>query len=171
MLVVLTVMTLESWPPEAIPSSVGWSSANSFFFAVFFIQAPFPVVATRDLTTDALLDRPGVKVSGISPRAFCCYGSGPGEVDAQATVAYNACMQYTLRNVPPLLDEALRAKAREEGKSLNEVTIEALFVGVGLAGEPVKRRDLSDITGSWVADPAMDEILQEQRRIDPELWR
>lgn len=80
-------------------------------------------------------------------------------------------MQYTLRNVPPLLDEALREKAREEGKSLNEVTIEALLVGVGLAGQPVKRRDLSDIAGSWVDDPATDEILQEQRRIDPELWR
>lgn len=95
----------------------------------------------------------------------------PRPLDVQASSAYTACMQYTLRNVPPLLDEALREKAREEGKSLNEVTIEALLVGVGLAGQPVKRRDLSDIAGSWVNDPATDEILQEQRRIDPELWR
>lgn len=73
-------------------------------------------------------------------------------------------MQYTLRNVPPLLDETLRAKAREEGKSLNDVAIEALLAGAGLTG-PVKRRDLSDISGSWVTDPATDEILQEQRRI------
>jgi hypothetical protein len=80
-------------------------------------------------------------------------------------------MQYTLRNVPPQLDEALRAKAREEGKSLNEVTLEALLVGAGLVGQPVRHRDLSDIAGSWVSDTATDEALSEQRQIDPELWR
>jgi hypothetical protein len=80
-------------------------------------------------------------------------------------------MQYTLRNVPPLLDEVLRTKAREEGKSLNDVTLEAIMAGVGLTGQPIKRRDLSDIAGSWVADPATEEALLEQRRIDPEIWR
>jgi hypothetical protein len=80
-------------------------------------------------------------------------------------------MQYTLRNVPPQLDEALRSKAREERKSLNEVTLEALLVGTGLAGQPIRHRDLSDIAGSWISDPETDKVLQEQRRIDPELWR
>ena len=80
-------------------------------------------------------------------------------------------MRYTLRNVPLLLDEALRAKARGEGKSLNDVTLEALMAGVGLTGQPIKHRDLSDIAGSWVADPATEKALLEQRRIDPELWR
>jgi plasmid stability protein len=80
-------------------------------------------------------------------------------------------MQYTLRNIPPLLDQALRSRAREEGKSLNEVAIELLLVGAGLMGEPIKRRDLSDIAGTWAADPEIDEALEDQRRIDPELWR
>ncbi|HEY0558131.1 MAG TPA: hypothetical protein VGG20_28025 [Thermoanaerobaculia bacterium] len=80
-------------------------------------------------------------------------------------------MQYTLRNVPPLLDEALRTKAREEGKSLNDVTLEAIMAGVGLTGQPIKHRDLSDVAGRWVADPATEETLLEQRRIDPEIWR
>lgn len=80
-------------------------------------------------------------------------------------------MQYTLRNVPPYIDEALRVRAREEGKSLNEVTLEALLKGLGLTGESFKHRDLSDIAGSWADDPKIDEALQDQRRIDPELWR
>jgi plasmid stability protein len=80
-------------------------------------------------------------------------------------------MQYTLRNIPPILDEALRSRARDEGKSLNEVAIETLLAGVGLAGEPVKRRDLSDIAGTWADDPEVTEALEDQRRIDPELWR
>jgi len=46
--------------------------------------------------------------------------------------AYNECMQYTIRQVPRNLDEALRRAARERGKSLNEVTIEALARGLAL---------------------------------------
>jgi hypothetical protein len=80
-------------------------------------------------------------------------------------------MQYTLRNVPPLLDEALRERARERGKSLNEVALETLLTGLGLVNEPTKRRDLSDIAGSWAADPETDAAFEDQRRIDPDLWR
>ncbi len=80
-------------------------------------------------------------------------------------------MQYTLRNVPPQLDEALRSRARQEGKSLNEVTLEILLVGAGLTGQPIRRRDLSDLSGSWVSDPDTDQALAAQRQIDPELWR
>jgi plasmid stability protein len=74
-------------------------------------------------------------------------------------------MQYTLRNIPPQLDEALRTRAREQGKSLNEIALETLLAGVGLSGAPIKRRDLSDIAGTWVEDPEIDAALQDQRRI------
>lgn len=80
-------------------------------------------------------------------------------------------MQYTLRNVPPPVDEALRERAEREGKSLNEVTLEALAEALGLAEKPIKRRDVSDLLGTWREDPAAEEALREQRRIDPDLWR
>jgi plasmid stability protein len=62
-----------------------------------------------------------------------------------ACIAYKMCMQYTIRNVPHTLDAALRRAAREQGKSLNEVAIEALARGAGITGEPCRQRDLSDI--------------------------
>jgi plasmid stability protein len=80
-------------------------------------------------------------------------------------------MQYTLRNIPPHLDAALRRRAREQDKSLNEVAIEALSGALGLTGEPIRQRDLSDIAGTWTPDPALEEALADQRRVDPELWR
>ncbi len=80
-------------------------------------------------------------------------------------------MQYTLRNVPSHLDEVLRQRAQDQGKSLNDVALEALLNGLGLSGKPVKHRDLGDIAGTWVDDPEIDEALSEQRRIDPGLWR
>jgi plasmid stability protein len=80
-------------------------------------------------------------------------------------------MQYTIRNVPEALDQALRRAARERGKSLNEVTVEALLRGAGLTGERRRQRDLSDIAGTWNEDPAFDSALAAQDAIDEEMWR
>jgi hypothetical protein len=79
-------------------------------------------------------------------------------------------MQYTLRGIPPCLDQALRQQAREEGKSLNQVVIDALLRALGLSGEPTAQRDLSDIAGTWKDDPVAEESFEEQRQIDHELW-
>ena len=80
-------------------------------------------------------------------------------------------MQYTIRNVPDNLDEALRRAAREQGKSLNQVTIEALARGAGVAGERGRQRDLSDIAGTWREDSAFAEALSAQDTTDEEMWR
>ena len=88
-----------------------------------------------------------------------------------ACSAYNTCMQYTIRNVPDYLDAALRDAAREYGKSLNEVAIEALARGFGLGDAQVRQRDLSDIAGSWRKDPAFERALAAQDTVDEEMWR
>ena len=80
-------------------------------------------------------------------------------------------MQYTLRNIPSDVDEALRRTANEQHKSLNQVAVEALRQAVGVdTGGPIKRRDFADIVGTWREDPRIDEALTNQRRIDSELW-
>jgi plasmid stability protein len=80
-------------------------------------------------------------------------------------------MQYTIRNVPDTLDEALRRVARERGKSLNEVAIEALARGAGVSGDGRRQRDLGDIAGTWRKDPGFDNALAVQDTIDDEMWR
>ncbi len=80
-------------------------------------------------------------------------------------------MQYTLRKIPADLDRALREAAREQHKSLNQVAVEAMQRAIGVAEEkPIKRRDLTDIVGTWTADPVIDAALEDQRRVDPESW-
>jgi hypothetical protein len=80
-------------------------------------------------------------------------------------------MQYTIRNVPNALDEALRRSARERGKSLNQVAVEALARGTGVTEERERQRDLGDIAGTWRKDPAFDRALAAQDTIDEEIWR
>ena len=80
-------------------------------------------------------------------------------------------MQYTLRNLPEHLDRAIRERARRENKSMNEVAVEALLRAFGMLGERPAQRDLSDVAGTWQADREMESVFEEQRRVDPELWR
>jgi hypothetical protein len=85
--------------------------------------------------------------------------------------AYNLCMQYTIRNVPNILNEVLRRAARKQGKSLNGVAIEALARGAGVTGQRTRQRDLSDIAGTWRKDPAFDNALSAQDTIVGKMWR
>jgi plasmid stability protein len=107
----------------------------------------------------------------------------PANVDARAgkrkskmlalhtCIAYKRCMRYTIRKVPDSLDAALRRRAREQGKSLNEVAIEALARGAGIASERASQRDLHDIAGTCRKGRAFDRALATQDAIDPEMWQ
>ena len=88
-----------------------------------------------------------------------------------ACIAYNKCMQYTIRNIPESLDAALRHSARQQGKSLNDVAVEALTRGAGLTETRTRQRDLKDIARSWRKDPEFDRALAAQDTIDEDLWR
>lgn len=79
--------------------------------------------------------------------------------------------QYTLRNVPQKVDRALRRAAREAGKSLNQTALEILEGALGVGGKPGRRRDLTDLAGTWKEDRETAAALADQRRIDPEDWR
>ena len=78
--------------------------------------------------------------------------------------------QYTLRNIPPALDRALRERARHEGKSLNQAAREALKRGVGLPEQDEALHDLDHLIGTWRDDPAFDEAVVLQDTVDLEAW-
>lgn len=92
-------------------------------------------------------------------------------IASNACIAYNGCMQYTIRNIPDYLDATLRDFARREGKSLNQVAVAALVRGAGLSERERVKRDLSDIVGTWAEDPAFDSAIADQQKIDEAIWR
>lgn len=63
-------------------------------------------------------------------------------------------MQYTIRQIPKKLDQALRNKARRDGTSLNTAAVDALKTGLGMC-DAGKKRDLSDLVGSLSKDDAV----------------
>jgi hypothetical protein len=80
-------------------------------------------------------------------------------------------MQYTIRGIPDALDEAIRERAKAEGKSLNEVAVEALSDGLGLGTTDIVRRDVSDVAGTWKAEKAVEAALAGQDHVDLDLWK
>ncbi len=80
-------------------------------------------------------------------------------------------MQYTLRGIPRAVDAAVRERARAEGRSLNDVAVEAMANGLCLGTSGQVRRDLSDVAGTWKKDAAVEAALAAQDRVDPEAWK
>lgn len=79
--------------------------------------------------------------------------------------------QYTVRQIPRELDRRLKKLARQRGMSLNSFIVECLTREADLAPDKPKYHHLDHLFGKWQEDPEFDAILQEQRKIDEDLWK
>lgn len=79
-------------------------------------------------------------------------------------------VQYTLRGIPPEVDQALRKKARERKVSLNQLLVDELISASGASADR-RYRSLKQVAGRWKEDPKFDQALEDQRKIDWNLWR
>jgi len=79
----------------------------------------------------------------------------------------------TIRNVPPEVERAILARAREKGISINKAVVGMLQEKVGAPGKKKRYDDLDDLAGTWTKREAEDfeRELREQRRPDPEIWK
>ena len=79
-------------------------------------------------------------------------------------------VQYTVRGIPPDVDQALRKQAQERKVSLNQFLVDELTQASGVS--PGGRlRSIMDLPYKWEEDPEFDKALEEQRQIDWEKWR
>jgi len=82
----------------------------------------------------------------------------------------------TIRGVEPEVAEKLKLTAAEQGKSINQFTLDIIKESLGLKKEKKYSReydDLDDLFGRW-SDDEFNEIqakLNQERHIDPELWK
>lgn len=79
----------------------------------------------------------------------------------------------TLRSVPDEVVERIVAASKEAHQSMNTAAIQALRRAFGLEANPKKKRDLSDIAGSWTKKE-FDEFQKATRvfeQIDTEIWK
>lgn len=79
--------------------------------------------------------------------------------------------QYTIRNVDDEIDAAIRERAAQERKSLNNMVLELLRRALGIGPKENVQRDLSDVAGVCSIDERTRAAFEEQRQIDPEIWK
>jgi plasmid stability protein len=79
-------------------------------------------------------------------------------------------MRITIENIPDELEKALRLRAEAEGKSVNQLALEALQAAAGMA-EDGKKRDFSGVAGSWVEEPVFSQVRNAHEQIDPDRWK
>jgi len=82
----------------------------------------------------------------------------------------------TLRKVPPEVGKIVQRRARERGTSINKAVISLLEDAAGIRRKehgPRLYHDLDALAGSWTKEEAatFEEVLRNQRRVDPELWQ
>lgn len=79
--------------------------------------------------------------------------------------------QYTIRNIPVEVDRVLKQRAKQLGKSFNQVVVDALSAGTAQRVQPP--RDLSFIQGSLTPAEAkeLEQNIRSQKAIDPKLWK
>jgi len=81
----------------------------------------------------------------------------------------------TLRGIDPETSEKLKQEAQKQGKSTNKLILEMIRKELGLEKEKKYSRkysDLDDLFGRWTEDEFRDITakIEQERRIDPELW-
>jgi len=81
----------------------------------------------------------------------------------------------TVRGLPPPVERVIRRRSAESGRSLNKVVLDLIEEGAGIrkARQKVLCHDLDRLIGAWSRDEAksFDRTLENQRKIDPELWK
>jgi hypothetical protein len=79
-------------------------------------------------------------------------------------------MDLTIREIPEALDQALQAKAKAEGKSVNQVALEALSQRAGFA-VPVVYHDLDWFIGGKFIDDDTLKAIEEADVVHPDDWK
>ena len=80
-------------------------------------------------------------------------------------------MDYTITNIPDVLDRALRERAASEHKSLEAIIVDLLASGLKTKSpQPQSNCIRSDGSSNWRNDPEFEAALRDQKLIDWDAW-
>lgn len=96
-------------------------------------------------------------------------------LDKSAYIAYTVCMtsriQYTIRNIPPAVDGAIRKRSARTGMSFNQTVVDLLALQTFGTTRPPADDNFDWLYGQNTLDDAFDEAIAEQSLVDEKLWR
>ena len=95
-------------------------------------------------------------------------------VENSADIEYNVYMptiQYTIRNIPPVVDQVIRKRSKQTGKSFNQTVVELLTLQTlgSLTPEAVPSFDWLFNKNSL--DNSFDEAIERLSQVEEKLWQ
>jgi len=80
--------------------------------------------------------------------------------------------QITLRQVPKNIDDLIRVMSKKQNTSINKTIIALLEKALGLKEHSNKKRDLSQLAGTWDKSQSEEFIKNTELfdKIDREIW-
>ncbi len=82
-------------------------------------------------------------------------------------------IQYTIRNIPLPVDQVIRKRAKQSGKSFNQTVVDLLALQTFGTTELIEKQttveDLFGVGGEFL-DEAFDETMAEFKKVDMDWW-
>jgi len=82
-------------------------------------------------------------------------------------------IQYTIRGIPPVVDQVIRKRSKQTGKSFNQTVVELLTLQTFGTTTPKVDDDFAWLygAGQTTLGKKFDEAIEAQSEVDDELWR
>jgi hypothetical protein len=80
-------------------------------------------------------------------------------------------VQYTIRNIPTVVDQVIRKRAKQTGKSFNQTVVDMLSLQSVGTTKPEENNNFDWLFGSMKLDDKFDEAIKDLSQIDKELWQ
>ena len=79
-------------------------------------------------------------------------------------------IQYTIRSIPKVLDQVIRKRAAQEGKSFNQTVIDLLSMQVLGTTQPKEDATFDWLFNQATLDENFDKAIDELSQVDTALW-
>lgn len=82
-----------------------------------------------------------------------------------------ALIQYTIRNIPPAVDQVIRKRVAQSGKSFNQTVVDLLALQTFGTTQPKPDQNFNWLFGQNTLDESFDAAISELSQVDDKLWQ
>ncbi|HSH31096.1 MAG TPA: hypothetical protein VK963_00300 [Candidatus Saccharimonadales bacterium] len=80
-------------------------------------------------------------------------------------------IQYTIRNIPPAVDQVIRKRSKQTGKSFNQTVLDLLSLQTFGTTSPQTNSNFDWLYNQNTLDGSFDDVVEELSQPDSKLWQ
>lgn len=80
-------------------------------------------------------------------------------------------IQYTIRNIPPAVDQVIKKRSKQSGKSFNQTVVDLLSLQTFGTTKVPAENNFDWLFGANTLGDSFDEAIKDLSQIDKKLWQ